>query len=379
MNQSKQVKKSSTKSQSRKTGNHGLSGKEKILIGIVAAIVVLISAVVIWDNHHPKLILKVDDEKLYLEDMMYDIYNTELSYNYMAQLYQQMGSTEDYWNMQQQNGQTTKEMARNDCLESAKKQVVLYKEAVANGYKVTKEDTKGAKKDAKEVMKNLSDEAKKVTGFTEEKLIKIIEKRKVVTRYKEDKIESYKITEDSVASTIDKDKFRQYSLDTFFVSTKTTDSDGNQKSISSAEKKKAYEEIEAVLKKAENTKDWSKVIESKDSDKDKESKSSEPSVTYSAYDFIESESKFDEDTTKKIMSMKKNEISKILETEDGYYVVKMKDNNSMKRYETELENAVQSAQNSKFEEEYNKMLEKHTIKVNENEWKKVELGTITLS
>ena len=136
VNQSKQVKKSSGKNQSQRMRNDGITGKEKILISIVTAAVILISAIVIWDNHHPKLILKVDDEKVYLEDMMYDIYNTELSYNYMAQLYQQMGSTGDYWNMQQQNGQTTKEMAKSDCLESAKKQIVLYKEAVSNGYKV---------------------------------------------------------------------------------------------------------------------------------------------------------------------------------------------------------------------------------------------------
>lgn len=375
LNQSKQVKKSTKKSP--RNNQTGLIGaKEKWIIGIVTAAVIIICAVVVWDNHHPKLILTVNDEKLYLEDMMYDIYNTEMSYDYMAQLYQQMGSTEDYWNMQQQNGQTTKEMAKNDCLESAKKQAVLYNEATKNGYKVTKEDTKGAKEDAKELMKNLSKKGKKATGFTEDKLVTIIEKRKMTARYKEDKIKSYGITEESVASTIDKDKFRQYSLDTFFISTKKTDEEGNEIKVSEADKKTLYDKMETILNKAKDASDWSKVIETKEDDKEKANSAEE--VSYSAYDFIESESKFDEDTTKTIMAMKNGEISKIIEAEDGYYLVKMKDNNSTKRYQKELEDAVKASEDTKFEEDYTKMAESYTFKVNDKEWEKIDIGTITL-
>lgn len=373
MNQSKQIKKSSNKTkQNRQTGM--IAGKEKWIIGIVSAAVILICAIVVWDNHHPKLILTVNDEKLYLEDLMYDVFNTEMSYDYMSQLYQQMGSTDDYWNMQQQNGQTTKEMAKNDCLESAKRQVVLYDEAIKNGYKLTKEDTKGAKKDAKELMKNISAKAKKATGFTEDKLISIIEKRKITARYKEDKIKSYGITKEAVASTIEKDKFRQYSLDTFFISTKKTDEKGNEINLAEADKQKLYGKMEAVLEKAKDAKDWSKVIETKEDEKEK----SAEEVSYSAYDFIESESKFDEDTTKKIVAMKNGEMSKILETKDGYYLVKMKDNNSTERYDKEVEDALKTKEDTKFEEDYTKMAESYTFKVNEKEWEKIDIGTITL-
>lgn len=373
MNQSKQIKKSSNKTQKNNQSSK-LVGKEKWIIGIVSAVVVLVCAVVVWDNHHPKLMLTVNDEKLYLEDIMYDIYNTEMSYDYMSQLYQQMGSTEDYWNMQQQNGQTTKEMAKNDCLESAKRQAVLYDEAIKNGYKLTKEDTKGAKKDAKELMKNLTDKAKKATGFTEDKLVSIIEKRKLTARYKEDKIKSYGITKEAVASTIEKDKFRQYSLDTFFISTKKTDEEGKEINLAEADKEKLYGKMEAVLEKARDAKDWSKVIETKEDEKE----NSAEEVSYSEYDFIESESKFDEDTTKIIMAMKNGEMSKILETKDGYYLVKMKDNNSTERYDKEVEDAVKTKEDTKFEEDYTKMSEAYTFKVNEKEWEKIDIGTITL-
>ena len=60
-----------------------------ITFALVAITIILVIAMVLWENLHPRVIFTVNGDKVYLSDMMADIYTTESTGQYMDQLYKQ--------------------------------------------------------------------------------------------------------------------------------------------------------------------------------------------------------------------------------------------------------------------------------------------------
>lgn len=356
--------------------------KQKLFIGLAAIFAIIMIVYIVWENHHTKYLVSINGEKATIEDMMYDVYEIEDVYGYMASFYAQLGYG-DYWTMEAgENGETVQELAKEECMDSYVKGNILYQEAIANGYEVTEED----KKDAKEVLDSIfaayttTDEESgekveptEVLGFTAEELGAILEEREVAMRYKDALVAAYGVKEADVIDSVDKDAFRQYDIEYFTISLDgEAEEDGGVEEVTGAEKEARYEKIKAVLEEA-GANDWSKVISEEETDAD----SDEIKVKYDKDGFIVDESYFDDETTAKITSMKNGEVSDIIESEGSYYVIKMVNNNSTERYESEIADAVSEAEEARFEEEYETIKAKYDIQVYNGDWKKVQLGNLS--
>ena len=92
--------------------------------------------------------------------------------------------------------------------------------------------------------------------------------------------------------------------------------------------------MKEVQKKAAQAKDFTKdVIELKEGSSTDE----KTGISYATKDLIETDTDFlDEKTLKTVKKMKNGDISDVLETKDGYYVIKMVNNNDPKAYEVKL-------------------------------------------
>lgn len=365
MNSTKKVVKGNTKAKKQPKKQDAGSKKGVFLVAIFGALLLLMSGYIAWENLHPKLILTVNGEKTYLEDMTYRIMQSEQMHNSIASFYQQMGYTQSYWDMEN-NGVTTQQSVREEIVNNEIEQQLLYAEAVKNGYEATEEEREAAKTSAKETLENMSDAQKKKTGFTEDELTEILTKEAVALRYKQDIIDSFDINDEEIRAGIDKEQYREYKTQCFYVSTKA-DEEGNE--LTSAQK----EELKAALIKeaeaAKNTEDWSKALDSEDE---------EQVVSYRAINFIKEDESYDAAVMKKAMTMGNGEISDVVEGEDGYYIVKMIDNNSTDRYEEEVADAIEEVENQRFDEEYLSIYETYEVKINSKEWDKVELGNLTM-
>lgn len=365
MNSTKKVVKGNTKAKKQSKKKDTGSKKGVILAAILGVLLVIMSGYIAWENLHPKLILTVNGEKTYLEDMTYQIMQSEQMHNSIASLYQQMGYTQSYWDMEN-DGVTTQQNVREEIINNEIEQQILYAEAVKNGYEATEEEKEEAKTSAKETLENMSDEQKKKTGFTEEELAEILTKEAVTLRYKQDLIDSFDIDDEEIRAGVDKEQYREYKTQCFYVSTEA-DEEGNE--LTSAKK----EELKAALVKeaeaAKNTEDWSEVLDSEDE---------EQVVSYKTIDFIKEDESYDAAVMEKAMTMANGEISDVVEGEDGYYIIKMVDNNSTDRYEEEVTNAIEEAESQRFDEEFLSIYETYEVKVNSKEWNKVELGNLTM-
>ena len=79
MNSAKHISNQTINNDSRKKSGAPVQNQKKIFVisGIVAVIVLFLVIMVCWENLHPRLIFKINDKKVYLSDMMVDIYMNE--------------------------------------------------------------------------------------------------------------------------------------------------------------------------------------------------------------------------------------------------------------------------------------------------------------
>lgn len=366
MNSTKKVVKGNTAAKKQPKRQKDTEGKKGVVLaGILGALLVIMSIYIAWENLHPKLILTVNGEKTYLEDMTYQIMQSEQLHNSIASIYQQMGYTQSYWDMEE-DGVTTQESVRTEIINNEIEQQILYAEAVKNGYEATEEEKEKAKTSAGETLENMSDDQKKKTGFTEAELTEILTKEAVALRYKQDLIDGFDIDDEEIRAGVDKEQYREYKTQCFYVSTEA-DEEGNE--LTEAQKEELKADLIKEAEAAKNTEDWSKVLDSEDEDQ---------KVSYQAIDFIKEEEGYDAAVMEKAMTMANGEISDVVEGEDGYYIIKMVDNNSDDRYEEAVSDAIEEAENQRFDEEYLSIYENYEVKINSKEWNKVVLGNVTM-
>ena len=78
--------------------------------------------------------------------------------------------------------------------------------------------------------------------------------------------------------------------------------------------------------------------------------------------------------------MKNDEISDVIETDDGYYVIKMVDNNDSSAYDQQCEQVVEDEKEKQFEAKYKSDIKPNYTTEIQSYWKgRVKLGGITVA
>lgn len=312
--------------------------------------------------------LTIDNENVTMEEMLYYIYSYESQIDYMDQMYQYYFNT-SYWDMEIEEGKTIRQDAKDQAIDTATRYEVLYKEAVKNDYSLTDEEIATIKENSTAVIEQMSKEQLALTGFTEEAIIEIQKKWAITDKYYEDLIDSFDIDDEAIKKGIDKEQYKEYSTEYIMVPTATADEEGNLTPVSADEKKAAKEKIKAIYDKVKKSKNLEDGITDGDSD-----------VNYTDLSFLPND---ENETTNKTfmeeaMKLANGEISGIVETEEGYYIIKMIDNNATTSYDEAVKTAIEEAEGARFDEEFEKIKEGYDIKINDEVWDKVVMGNNTI-
>ena len=189
----------------------------------------------------------------------------------------------------------------------------------------------------------------------------------MVERYRKDKIETFDIDDQAIKDSVIYDNYRQYDIEYLFVPTTTTDEDGKSIALSDEEKSAAYEKLKSYNDKAKETEDWSKLLPE-----------DETVVTYKSADFVKTDTTYSDEMKAMMTAMDNGAISDIYEVEDGYYIVRMVNNNSTESYDNAVEQAITSAEDQEFTKYYNELAAKHKTTTNDRALASMTMGNLTI-
>ena len=367
MNNSKKLKAKKEKKKDRLIEQKPLSKISKPWIIAFGVIVIVMIGAMLFDQLYEKTILTIDGEKYKMSDVAYYFYTVESQYDYYDQMF---GGSGSYWDMvfDEESGETVRDMAKGEAVDNSIYNEILYKEAVAAGYTLTDEEKTSISSQVDSLLSDtLSSSEKTKNKFTKSSLTAALGKTTLVSRYRQDKIDSFDIDDAAIKAGVNYDDFRQYDIETLFVSTNTTDDDGNSVALSDEKKAAAYDKLKSYYETAKTTEDWSKLLPE-----------SEEDVTYADTNFLESGTTYSEDMEKMMMAMNNGDVSEIYEAEDGYYVVRMVDNNSSEAYDNEVQSQISTEENKQFDDFYNGIKEKHEYSTNEKALASLEMGNVTI-
>ncbi|MDF2537362.1 MAG: putative rane protein [Herbinix sp.] len=359
MNSAKKViKKPQKPSKLQKVGN------PKIWIITSIVLVVLLIGALSFDQLYKRTVLTINDEKYSMEDLSYYFYGVEAKYDFMNQIY-----SGNYYNMvEESTGLTYGDLAQQEVISSALISEILYFDAVKNNYELTEEEKDTIASDVDSFFtEEANKELIKHNDYTKKYITHILNRTTLAERYRRDIIDSLNIDDEAIKAEINFEDYRQYDIEYLYVSTKTMDAVGNSIDKTEEEKKTALDKINSVLEAAKTTQEWSTLVPE-----------DEEVLDYTDSSFTKKDDSFSEDFKTKVMAMKNDEVSEIIETDGEYYIVRMKNNNSTESYDTEVNSAISTAENEAFAPKYQEIAKNYEYKVNEKELSNYRMGQITL-
>lgn len=390
MNQGKKEETISTSSAPKTNSKVKLGGasdgpgmKTYVLGGFCVALILILCIGVGIQQFKPSTVLKIDGEKITMDDMMYPIYERESKYLPSNEIYESYLGT-SIWDAGYMGTDSTvdsnvtnAEGLKQEIINAETEYAVLYNEAVKAKYKLTKDEEKDARSQAKKAVKGLSFVQKLQLNISEKKLSKRFEKRILADRYKADqkKTTDATVNEKDAIKNVSKKDLRQYDVQYYSFAKKSTDSStGTETKLTDKQIKEYTKKLNELAAKAKTAKDFTKLLGSE----------KESGVTYNSGNFTEKEgwsTYLSDANLKKIKKMKNGEISgAITDSSTGYtMLIKMVNNNSNKSYDSACDEAITSAKQTAYNAWLAKLEKKHQIKKYDSVWNDVKIGTVTTS
>lgn len=362
-------------------GSNGPSTKA-IVLGVFCALLILVLCIGVGvQQFKPQTVLKINDTKFSMDNMMYPIYERESNYLPSNDIYQQIMNT-SVWDTAYMGSDPTVDSSASNA-EGLKQEImnaeteyeVLYREATKAGYQLTDEEKQDAKDQAAKAVKGLSWSQKLQLSISKNKLTKRFEKRILADRYKEDKKKETdaSVDENTAIASVSKDELREYDVQ-FYSFSKTSTDEESQSSVTRTEDEisNLEKELKSLAKKAKKAEDFTKLVEDEENSE----------IEYETASFTEQDGwaqYLSEDNLKKVKAMEKDEVSGVIKDETtGYYmVVKMIDNNSTKSYDEACDTAIEDAKNTAYYNWLDELKKNYDIKVYDSVWKDVTIGTVT--
>lgn len=317
------------------------------------------------DNNASKEVLTVNDTKIHMDEMMYYILMQEFQLAQTEQMYQAYFG-QSYLDSEYSEGVTVREMAKTSTMDAVTTYEVLYQEAVKNKYKLTEEEGKQCDESVTQLMAGITEEQLKLTGLTEETIREITEKMTIGLRYMQDTIDKFDIDDEAIKAGINKDEYRQYNTEYLFVSTAKSDTEGKAITPTEEEKKAAKAKLEAVVEKVKVGEEFAKIVEA------------DATIQTQTSNFIKGKSTQGEEYEKAALLVENEKVSDIVETKDGYFIIKMIDNNSQEAYTTACTDAVSKEEQTQFTAKYEELKKDYKIKINEDVWGPIVMGENTI-
>lgn len=336
-----------------------------LLLGVLALGMAFTTACSKKADPTSSLVVTVGDKKVFLDEMMYYIYAVEAEGNYYDQMWQQYYGM-SYWDAEYSEGITMRDQTKQYLIDTVVMYEILYDKAIEAGYSLTDEEKKEAATNADTIMSSITTEQIKVTGFSKDILTKVQEKLIIGEKYYNEIIEGLDLNVEEITATVNKADYKEYSTEYLFVPTSSYDASNQVVELSDEEKAAAKDAITEALDKVKAGEEFKTIAEA------------DKSFETDSLSFVKGDTTVEAEYQDAAVKLAKGEYTKsIVETEYGYYIIKMIDTEATTQYDAAVSEALATAEQEGFDAAYNTLKEDYPFTVNEKIWDTIVLGNTT--
>jgi foldase protein PrsA len=307
----------------------------------------LLGTVFLFTGCGTKAVVKVDKEKITLPELMYYVHQAEEEGQIYEEMYQNFFQ-ESYWDMEYEEEKTFRQVAKEDAYENAIMYTIFEKEAIKAGYSLTDEEKEECSKEASEEYAAFTEKQRTALGLSEKEYIALKQKVMLGNKYYDALEESLEVDEDKATSMILEEDYIQIDVEYLYAQNK--------------------EELAPYLERAVAGEDFDTLAEEN------------PDILESgALGFIEGDYALGETFEKEALKLSVGEITdKLVEEEDGWYIIKLVDDDSKESYEAACEEAIYQATNEAFQAAYEEIKSGYKITEYASDWDTLEIGDLTV-
>ena len=333
-----------------------------VLFGMLVGISVFMIS---CSSSKKEAVVTIDNIKIGMNELMYYIYQKEEEGNNYEQFYESYLDS-SYWDMAYDEERTFRQVAKEEVLEDAIMYTIFAQKAEEVGYSLTEQEKTEVSKEAEQFFDSLSKTQKEKLGLTLKELITLQEKISLGSKYYDELMDSILIDETFIISQINVEEYRQYDVSYIHIPTVEYDENSNRIEYNKKQKKEAYEKMVTLLSMAKQTRDFNDLL-SED----------EVNLEIGEIGFVEGDELFGPIFEKEALKLENGQTAdKIIEEEDGYYIVRMDNKNSTETYDEAVEQLITVTRYEGFQKIYNQIKKDYNIEINTSLWDSVTVGNM---
>lgn len=306
-------------------------------------------------------VFTINDQKIFLDEVMYRVWESEDENSYYSKDYQEKYG-KSYWDSEIVKGTPVRDSLKEQLYDDIVRDALLYQKAKEKGYTLTSAETKLYEDEVNSEWNELSKDVRKNIGASKDLLLRIKEKKGLIDKYFTDVLKTYKVDEDKVKASINLDQYKEIDVQTIGYYKYTYGEDGSEIKKSKEENEMGLESLTEIADKAKTAKNFDDLL----------TDDSDPLET-EELSIIPGETACDKKIQDAASSMKPGEVSDIIDTESGYFIVKVLDNTSDDAYEEAISDAIKQEKYKQFDKYFDTLIKSADIQTTK-EWDDIKVG-----
>ena len=281
---------------------------------------------------------------------------------YYVSLY---GNEYDFWEITDSNGTKVKDGYKENAYASASYAFIFSQQAKNSGMVLEEARRLAAATATEKFLLKFTAEQRAKCGMTEACIRENYERIFLAEQYIEKMTRDFKVDEDAIRATVDREDYRVYETDYLYVAKFDRDEDYKRVDFTPEESARRKAAIDDALERVKGGESMVQVRSSYDD-----------IMGYGTSDFYRTQIDEDPEYNKAAMALKKGECT-LFERESSYYIILLVDNEKYSGYEEAVASAIETAQNTGIAD-YAKTISDRYEVVKTEEWDSITLGSYAI-
>lgn len=311
-------------------------------------------------NNSSVEVFTINDTVIYLDEVLYRVYKIEQENDPYSQSYEEQYG-ESYWDSQIVEGVAVRDNLKEQLYDDIVRDTLLYQEAVKNGITLTDEEKTACEKEAETDLSVLSAKEIEAVGASRKLLYDLQERNLVTSKYFSSLLDTYEVDEEAIRETIKPGEYQQLDVQMIEFSKFSYGDEGTEIAKSEEENQMGLESLQHVAEKAKKVEDLNDLLMEEDT------------LETEDLSIIPGESACEQELEDAAKVLKPGETSDIIETDKGYYIIRLLSSTEKEESEEEVANAVLREKYKQFDKYLESVKKNGTIQTTEK-WDDITIG-----